>query len=532
MPIRYRLAAICVVLALLPAIPLSILVKNLIDKSFDVGFSETMMESLDSGMAVSRIHLERIHRSFEEDAGSAISLFSRAAPDSSLVAALLSDLPAPHGIQGFILRTHPPAPDSTLSRAKPRDSLVAFWNEPSFMKLIGNSYVIERRSPSPARSGLSFYETENRAVQLALWTPPGGDYQLLLYGMTDPVFLAEARNLLAGRQLFAQLRLSREKLNRSFFYPFVTIYALILILSLISAFIMAERIARPIRRLVSATSAVAGGDWRIRLDERGGGEIGSLTSGFNRMVSRLDSQRRRLIDMEKMAAWREMARHLAHEIKNPILPIRLTVQEIRDRYRGEDGEYSALLSDSVRVVDEELSHLQSLVREFSSFARMPGLSPVRGSIEQAARDAALLYPAAKIGIESASAIPETSFDPDQMRRVLVNLFDNSISLTASGEAPAIDISIEHSGGETTITFSDRGPGIPADTVEKIFDPYYTTREDGTGLGLAIVKNIVLMHGGTIEAGNRGEGGAVFTIVLPDSPREGEPGDDPEGTDNR
>ena len=104
---------------------------------------------------------------------------------------------------------------------------------------------------------------------------------------------------------------------------------------------------------------------------KAGGEVGRLIDAFNMMVSRLDAQRRRLTDMEKMATWREMARHLAHEIKNPLLPIRLTVQEIRDQYRGDDDRYKEILADSTRVVNDEVNHLTRLVKEFSSFARMP-----------------------------------------------------------------------------------------------------------------------------------------------------------------
>jgi len=231
-------------------------------------------------------------------------------------------------------------------------------------------------------------------------------------------------------------------------------------------------------------------------------------------VGRLDAQRRRLIDLEKMASWREMGRHLAHEIKNPILPIQLTVQEMRDQYKGDDDQYRHMLSESVRVVEDELSHLRKLVKEFSSFARMPGLSPVPGSLEDLVRDVARLYPKVDTAIDSERGLPRLPFDADQMRRVLVNLFDNSVSVLPSGDQPRVSIRLESRGDTVILTFSDNGPGIAPRNIPMIFEPYFTTRRGGTGLGLAMVKSVILLHGGTIDVSSREGEGASFTIVLP------------------
>ena len=521
MSIRYRLAAMCVIVALLPAIPLSILVSNLLEKSFDVGLSETMEDALDSGMTVSRKHLEMIHAAFERETAGAVARLGRALPDSARVAALLSDPAAPGSIDGFFLsEAGPTAPEGGGSPLP--DELEPYRAHLSAAGLLANTVIVERRESGSRIPGLKYYETENRAAQLALWQPGGSTTSCLFYERVNPEFMAHAENLLLGRQLFARLRLSQDKLNRSFFYSFIIIYAVMLLISLGLALVMAERLAVPIRRLVSATAAVARGDWRVQITKRPGGEIGRLVDGFNRMVGRLESQRRRLIDLEKMASWREMGRHLAHEIKNPILPIQLTVQEMRDQYKGEDDGYRHMLSESVRVVEDELNHLRELVKEFSSFARMPGLSPVPGSLEDLVRDVARLYPQAEIAVDREGEVPRFPFDSDQMRRVLVNLFDNSISVLPAGEKPAVIICIASEGDAVVLTFSDNGPGIPPENKNKVFEPYFTTRRGGTGLGLAMVKSIVLLHGGTIEVSSREGEGAIFTIMLPASgpPEEG------------
>jgi nitrogen fixation/metabolism regulation signal transduction histidine kinase len=368
-----------------------------------------------------------------------------------------------------------------------------------------------------------FYETNDRSIQFAAW---GGESGVVFYKRTDPAYLHDARSVIDGRQIFAQLRLAKPTLRRSFFYPFIIIYAVILALALSIAFLIAERLSDPIRRLALGANTVAEGDWSYRLDVRSGGEIGRLVEAFNSMVSRLDAQRRRLVDMERMATWRELARHLAHEIKNPLLPIRLSVQELRDQYKGDDPKYRESVRESVRVIDDELDHLQNLVKEFSSFARMPDLVPRVESIESLVNDVAKLYPRIPIRIETDPALGSFTFDPDQMRRVIVNLLDNAMSALSEVKRPEVRIGLRRDGGDAVIEIADNGPGIPEENLTRVFEPYFTTGKEGSGLGLAIVKNIVLLHGGTVEArsgpagaggnetGGTLPGGATFVIRLP------------------
>jgi nitrogen fixation/metabolism regulation signal transduction histidine kinase len=238
-----------------------------------------------------------------------------------------------------------------------------------------------------------------------------------------------------------------------------------------------------------------------------------LVDAFNDMVARLDDQRRRLVDMEKMAAWREVARHLAHEIKNPLLPIRLTIEELRDQYRGDDAAFRELLLESTRVVGEEIEHLQRLVRQFSEFARMPELHARPGSLDALARDVAALYPQVTTTHAAAETVEPFAFDPEQMRRVLVNLYDNAVAMMPGGNT-AVRIAIARVGAYAVMRVGDNGPGIPPDHRSRIFEPYFTTRREGTGLGLAMVKNVVLLHGGDIAVESTVGTGTTFVIRLP------------------
>ncbi len=528
MSIRFRLITICILITILPAIPITYLVKNLLEKSFNVGLSTTVSDALEDGMSVSRKLLVQLESDFEENVQGIIARIPTSDSVSVQVNAVYEKHVESYRVDGYIIAS----PGSVEGTGRPAGSLPevlnAFTQHKEFLNLIELKAVKARPPHLSDRAALSFFETEDKAVQLALWNPldetNGG---ILFYRMIDADFLASAQRLFDGRQIFAQLRFVQEDLSQSFFYPFIIVYSIILLLALLFALIMAERMASPVKHLAKAAVAVSAGDWRVQLKRETGGEIGRLIDSFNLMVSRLDSQQRRLLDMEKVAGWREMARHLAHEIKNPLLPIRLAVQEMRDQYRGEDGIYRDFLGESTRVVEDELGHLQRLVKEFSSFAKMPGLSPTEGSLEHLVSDLAKLYPQVETRVLADPMLPEFPFDADQIRRVLVNFFDNSSNVSSEGKGLQITIEMKRCSDEAVIIFSDNGPGIPKENISRIFEPYFTTRRTGTGLGLALVKSIILMHHGTIDVESPAVGGAVFTVTLPLSGPQ-VPGDD---TDN-
>lgn len=540
MSIRIRLVVMCLVVALLPAAPLTFLVKTLFDKSFAVGLNPTVEAALQSGLSVSREHMENLRREFNLNVQRVADAVGDTPPDSAVVAAALARVlaNAPGAIDGFVIGGAGTRDASGHGEQGPGGNdlppdLRPFADNPDLRRLLENTSVVVPEGG--VRTGYTFYETADRSARLAVWNPDdarslshrirsgaparGDAAVVLFFEEIDPEFLGHAHRMLEGRQKFAELRLVRQSLTRSFFYPFIIIYAICLALALGLALFMAERLAEPIRRLVHGAGAVAAGDWRFRIETKAGGETGLLVRAFNDMVSRLDSQRRRLIDMEKMATWREMARHLAHEIKNPLLPIRLTVEELKDQYTGDDTRYREILDESTRVVGDEVSNLQKLVKEFSTFAKMPDMNPRTGRLGQLVQDVARMYPGVAAQVELSADVPEFAFDPDQLRRVLVNLFENAVSVTPEGLTCRVRVRLDLDGGDVLLKFSDNGPGIPPEHLGRVFEPYFTTRAEGTGLGLAMTKQIILLHGGSIEAGNAKGGGALFEIRLPLEPKE-------------
>jgi nitrogen fixation/metabolism regulation signal transduction histidine kinase len=260
---------------------------------------------------------------------------------------------------------------------------------------------------------------------------------------------------------------------------------------------------------------VARGDLAFRVGARGPGEVGELVDSFDAMIGRLEEQRRDVARLERAAAWRGMARTLAHEVKNPLTPIVLAVQQVQDRYDGDDPRYRALLDECTEIVTEEVESLRRLVREFGEFARLPRPEPRPGDLVALLRDLAQLY-GERLVLETPVDALQGSFDADALRRALINLIDNG--LAACGEAGADEEVVvrllPRPGGAARLDVSDRGTGIPPENLDRIFEPDFTTKSNGMGLGLAIVQGIVVGHGGRLDVASTPGRGTTFPLDLP------------------
>jgi two-component system nitrogen regulation sensor histidine kinase NtrY len=225
-----------------------------------------------------------------------------------------------------------------------------------------------------------------------------------------------------------------------------------------------------------------------------------------------------LIRAQKVAAWREVARRLAHEIKNPLTPIQLSADRIRRHAATAPAEARAIIDECTSTIVGEVESLKGLVDEFSQFARMPAPRTVLTRIETIITETLALYDGilgeVRIARHEDPGLPPVRIDPEQIRRVLINLIDNAIE--AMERRGAIDIATERDrvNSLVRITIADAGPGIPAGERDKLFLPYYSTKRRGSGLGLAIVRRIIAEHGGTIEVSDNVPHGTRFTIELP------------------
>ena len=289
-------------------------------------------------------------------------------------------------------------------------------------------------------------------------------------------------------------------------YTFATI-----IMILFSAF-LANRISSPIRRLTKATASVANGDFNVELDDNVKGDIKELFSGFNSMTRELQKNQIELAELERENAWKEMAKQVAHEIKNPLTPMKLAVQQLIVAYRDKSKSFDSIFEKVSSTILSQIENLSLIASEFSRFARMPNFKIEKIDLIPVIRDSVNLFVHEKINIELKTYFDEAYVEADksQFRRMLINLIRNSIQAGAD----SIKLKLEKTNGSFILTVSDNGSGIQQNIKDKIFDSNFTTKPKGMGLGLTLAKRFIEGINGSISLENRESGGTSFKIAIP------------------
>ncbi|MBL8913097.1 MAG: HAMP domain-containing protein [Archangium sp.] len=290
-----------------------------------------------------------------------------------------------------------------------------------------------------------------------------------------------------------------------------------LLLSIILGFAVSRRITSPVEALTDAAQKIAGGTPGVKVESgSASGELKSLIDTFNRMTDDLKNATDKLVASERIAAWQEVARRLAHEIKNPLTPIRMSLETLlAASQRGPlDDRFKGLFAESARAVLEEVDRLKRIVDEFSQFARLPRPELAQHDLADVVQPVMALY-TSHDGITFNVALERgglVSIDRDQVTQVLVNLIKNAEE-AMSGKTGAIHVRIKPA-TEVILEVEDEGPGIPENLKARLFEPYVTTKPQGTGLGLAIAQRIMQEHGGRLEVADGAKGGALFRVSLP------------------
>jgi len=295
--------------------------------------------------------------------------------------------------------------------------------------------------------------------------------------------------------------------------------ALALLAALTTALVLSGRIAGPVRALAARARDVGAGDLEHTAVEASD-EVGELARAFASMTHELRTSRERLVQAERVAAWREMARRLAHELKNPIFPIQLSIETLRralDQDGAQDGaRFQALFRESSDTILDELRSLRAIVEEFSQFARMPPPRLAPTDLGDLVERVLALYraSAAAVRIETglAPGLPAVPADRDLLARALGNLVANALEAMPDGGTLSVKTRAVEEG--VALEVADTGPGLTEEQRTRLFTPYYTTKKGGTGLGLAIVQGIVSDHGGRIQVQSTPGAGTTFTLVLP------------------
>jgi signal transduction histidine kinase len=284
---------------------------------------------------------------------------------------------------------------------------------------------------------------------------------------------------------------------------------------------IAAKVSRPIEQLARAAEQVAAGNWETHVPERSRDEVGLLARSFNHMTAELVSQRERLVQTERVAAWRELARRLAHELKNPLFPLQLTVENLIRARALSPEEFDEVFRESTQTLGMEIANLKTIIGRFSDFSKMPKPELERIDVREVLDRVFSFYDAATPdgnAIHFQTRFPTEplliNVDPELIHRALCNLVLNAMDAMPNGGT--LTLSTNENGEKVEIRVADTGEGMTPEECERLFTPYYTTKQHGTGLGLAIVQSVIADHAGTIAVESRPAGGATFVITLPRS----------------
>ncbi len=292
-----------------------------------------------------------------------------------------------------------------------------------------------------------------------------------------------------------------------------------ILLAIIFSLWIAARVSRPVEELARAAEEVASGSWDTQVPVRGRDEVAVLARSFNHMTKQLTNQRERLVQSERVAAWRELARRLAHELKNPLFPLQLTVENLVRARRLPTAEFDEVFSESTQTLSMEIRNLNKIIGRFSDFSKMPKPELERIDAKDVVERVRALYASGneegpKISVETKiddRPMP-LMVDPELLHRALSNLVLNAKD--AMPEGGTVSISARPKGEAVELRVADTGQGLTPEECERLFTPYYTTKQHGTGLGLAIVQSVVADHEGTIAVESHAGQGATFVITLP------------------
>lgn len=356
-------------------------------------------------------------------------------------------------------------------------------------------------------------DSELQDIAVYLWISKGIDQNILKY-------VTKARD---STQYYNELLENQNRFQITLMILFALSSLLLLLAAIWMGITLANILVTPITRLISAANDVSKGDLTVRIPEiHIKNELNKLVQSFNRMTERLERQNKDLIISEKKSAWSDIARKIAHEVKNPLTPIQLSAERLKRKYSQEIRSDPETFIKCIDTIIRQVSHIENLINEFSAFARMPEAIITPIDINKLVYDAVFMQKQAYPSIQFCTEIPDSHIiwpcDSQQISQVLINLLQNAINAIVENKTPTkgfILIKLHQNQDYLELIVEDNGPGFPLEKRERLFEPYYTTRAKGTGLGMAIILRIVTEHAGTMELKDAiGHPGARVEITLP------------------
>ena len=508
--LKSRLIMFFVLIALLSSIPQALLSVNFVNSAINFWLEARIGEALRGGLSIS---LEYYRGTVEN-----LRAFNR----SSLMSYILEDL-----------NRNPERLWKNVRTVNSEVQFIQIFNGDGSELLFRGEPRGRLRSPGTfdERTGdLPKEDREDASIlrNAAVYELDGGQYTVVVGRLMPEGFDSKASSLTESLEIFSQLNRYKRlfRLVLIFFYFFFSFP--IFLLSILVSFLLTDEIIRPIVNLEEATRRVADGDFSFRILSRSADELSHLVGSFNRMVSELSHSREKLRQSEKISAWQEIAQRLAHEIKNPLTPIKLSAQRILKKYSADPGagEFQKVLQASISSIVREVDNLNDLLVEFREFARLPMPRLQSVHLRELVEEVTQMYRnlSTEVIIDS-SHISEDSViraDPGQIKQVLANLIRNAVqAMPKEGEVSIRSAVVNKENRRfCRIWIKDSGAGIPEEIRGRVFEPYFTSKTAGAGLGLAIVERIIFDHDGNIWFETQEGVGTTFIIDLPLGSREG------------
>ncbi len=495
---RKILAAI-VVAAVMPLAGALVLGRAVLNEAYQVGVNARVRAQLERGLTVYRDHFVALRKNASEVATAITEDWAVHQALAQSDNAALQDR-----LHALMLRY------VDVARIRVRDAsgqILASAEDPS--RLGGDHRLLDIGEPLALASRSASVD-----VTVAAAAQPFGDYQR------------------AGEltEVYRQLEKGTGQVAGFYLVVYMGFLLSVIVIALAVGIVISRRVTRRISLLADATRRLGAGDLEVQVPTDLRDEIGELTRDFNEMVRDIRESRGRIEYLQRIGAWQEFARRLAHEIKNPLTPIQLAIQEVHRSYKGEDDAFKRRLEDARSIIEEEVATLRRLTGEFSTFAKLPEATLQPADLNDFLRDGARSLQAVvdelrddggevQLRCEPAREALPVRIDAMMLKRALDNLVRNAAQALHE-HAPStqservVQVRASKVGDSAILEVLDSGPGVPARDRQRVFDPYFTTKSDGTGLGLPIVKKVVLEHDGEISCGESDFGGAAFRIRLP------------------
>ena len=373
--------------------------------------------------------------------------------------------------------------------------------------------------PAPDRSGPQSREDRGQLIILR-HAVRRADSTLILGSILPPTFADRAQSVAAARETVTQLEQFRGLFRAVTIGIYLFLAFPILLVCILVSFLLADELILPVAGLVEATRRVAEGDFSFRIVARSDDDLAALVRSFNRMIGELGSSRVKLLKAEKISAWRELAQRLAHEIRNPLTPIKLSAERLLRRWQENPQALDQILQPAVSAIVTEVENLNRMLVEFREFARLPDpqLAPLelRALVEETLQVYAPLLARIEVDVEGIPAELTLPADRNQLKRVFTNLIQNALHAMPEGGQLTLraDIVSKADVSYCRIQLRDTGTGIDPTAADQVFEPYVTTKRDGSGLGLAIVERVVFDHNGHIWFESQPGQGTTFYLDLP------------------